>query len=628
MCFIVEHVQKLNADIETLFNAPNAKASLEYLYERLDAINVSDINESTAESLALLLKQSILDITLDKNTIPTFERILCVLDAVGENVHKYWKINADNDNSRITEGLKMIEWMFLAKVLVAVYANVLEKILDVILPLYDDICYWQECEGRSLWILGHFLQTTPHRVYGLSLNVFHNRTSRSLSSILSSTTLLHLFPSYLQRHYIAHPSLNLLSLTKLEVKHKKKILKNVMDYYATILGLLVGKGPEFEDYTEEDKERVHEIVAFKVMKGIVIIEQVLFQGRDVELEKSKMPDAEDAFSYYEVSEPPSFLACYTHIRSILTTHLPAYCSANHLIHTTYGRPSAITRYWLPSISVILFGTKLTRYVTDHQQKIKTLANNAAETIEKFWADWVWQPVVGIIETIRHRERRLAVMGKNSLKADLESLERMVIDFAKKNYNLTEEQFAELAEEVREGDLSIVLRAYEIELQKPLRSVVQGKLLRTFLIQIQKTKVDLDTAMSALDKLLKSNELNFAFLAVGPSLFIVYIVSSWLGNRLLGIRGWWAGNQRIRVTLGQLERVLIREDHPLYMTEGLVLAKAHLLHTYGSYLPKRRNIRAGFLEDVGDLEDPNLSPKQKLLVCERMWRYWSFLRDDK
>jgi hypothetical protein len=32
-----------------------------------------------------------------------------------------------------------------------------------------------------------------------------------------------------------------------------------------------------------------------------------------------------------------------------------------------------------------------------------------------------------------------------------------------------------------------------------------------LIQVQKTKVDVDLAMSALDKLLKSNELNFAFL---------------------------------------------------------------------------------------------------------------------
>lgn len=41
----------------------------------------------------------------------------------------------------------------------------------------------------------------------------------------------------------------------------------------------------------------------------------------------------------------------------------------------------------------------------------------------------------------------------------------------------------------------------------------GDLLQTILIQVQKTKVDVDLAMSALDKLLKSNELNFAFLGM-------------------------------------------------------------------------------------------------------------------
>lgn len=39
----------------------------------------------------------------------------------------------------------------------------------------------------------------------------------------------------------------------------------------------------------------------------------------------------------------------------------------------------------------------------------------------------------------------------------------------------------------------------------------GDLIQTLLIQVQKTKVDVDVAMAALDKLLKSNELNFAFL---------------------------------------------------------------------------------------------------------------------
>lgn len=45
----------------------------------------------------------------------------------------------------------------------------------------------------------------------------------------------------------------------------------------------------------------------------------------------------------------------------------------------------------------------------------------------------------------------------------------------------------------------------------MKNAIRGDLIRTLLIQVQKTKVDVDLAMAALDKLLKSNELNFAFL---------------------------------------------------------------------------------------------------------------------
>jgi nuclear-control-of-ATPase protein 2 len=58
-----------------------------------------------------------------------------------------------------------------------------------------------------------------------------------------------------------------------------------------------------------------------------------------------------------------------------------------------------------------------------------------------------------------------------------------------------------------------------------------------LIQVQKTKVDLELAMAALDKLLKSNELNFAFLALGPSLFVVYLISTWVKNIWQGKDTW-------------------------------------------------------------------------------------------
>lgn len=60
-----------------------------------------------------------------------------------------------------------------------------------------------------------------------------------------------------------------------------------------------------------------------------------------------------------------------------------------------------------------------------------------------------------------------------------------------------------------------------------------------LIQVQKTKVDMELAMAALDKLLKSNELNFAFLALGPSLFVVYLFSTWIKN-IWWNKGTWPG----------------------------------------------------------------------------------------
>ena len=59
-----------------------------------------------------------------------------------------------------------------------------------------------------------------------------------------------------------------------------------------------------------------------------------------------------------------------------------------------------------------------------------------------------------------------------------------------------------------------------------------------LIQVQKTKVDLELAMAALDKLLKSNELNFAFLALGPSLFVVYLFSTWVKHIWRGKDTWF------------------------------------------------------------------------------------------
>jgi nuclear-control-of-ATPase protein 2 len=86
---------------------------------------------------------------------------------------------------------------------------------------------------------------------------------------------------------------------------------------------------------------------------------------------------------------------------------------------------------------------------------------------------------------------------------------MVVEFAVDNTgNLNDTQIQELKAKVREGDLTPVLMAYEKDMKKPFFGAVKGNLIRALLIQIQKTKVDVEVAMGGIDSLLKSQELVF------------------------------------------------------------------------------------------------------------------------
>jgi len=100
-----------------------------------------------------------------------------------------------------------------------------------------------------------------------------------------------------------------------------------------------------------------------------------------------------------------------------------------------------------------------------------------------------EPTKKVIGTIRHdEESEVSILSKRSLEGDRASLERMVV----------------------EGDLTLVLRAYEKDMQKPLLGTIRGNLIRALLIQVQKTKVDVEVAMSGIDSILKSQELLFGY----------------------------------------------------------------------------------------------------------------------
>lgn len=88
---------------------------------------------------------------------------------------------------------------------------------------------------------------------------------------------------------------------------------------------------------------------------------------------------------------------------------------------------------------------------------------------------------------------------------------MVVEFAIDNpgaHQLAPTEIAQVRAGIQEGDLTPVLRVYEKELQSPLYGAIRGDLVRALLIQIQKTKVDVEVAMGGIDALLKSQELVF------------------------------------------------------------------------------------------------------------------------
>lgn len=63
-----------------------------------------------------------------------------------------------------------------------------------------------------------------------------------------------------------------------------------------------------------------------------------------------------------------------------------------------------------------------------------------------------------------------------------------MDLGRDYYHLSGPQLQALGDRVKNGDMEEVLRVYEREMQSPLKNAIMGSLVRTLLIQVQKTKV--------------------------------------------------------------------------------------------------------------------------------------------
>ncbi|KAN0066216.1 Nuclear control of ATPase protein 2 [Thecaphora frezii] len=366
------------------------------------------------------------------------------------------------------------------------------------------------------------------------------------------------------------------------------------------------------------------------------------------------------------------------LRALLHETLPRYSERTRLILSPerFGQPSQLTQNWPSLVVYPLAALVVSRYVSHNWDGIAAKLDEARETVRGLLVGWVWEPCMELLDTVRHggdEERGGVLMSRESLASDVESLQRMVSSFAQEKCGLRGEELEAVAMRVRQGDLTPVLRVYEEELRTPLKSAVSGTLVRSLLIQIQKAKVDLETAMSGIDRLLKSQQLLFGAVGVAPALGVVYVTTNWVKAKLVGMRRGRGGRATSHLQLRAWE-ALRRIDHLLStpplppsssssssanstlppLQHGLMLLDLDLLRSASypllvaasngnRHIAKR--LHRQFLQDVRDLEASGSQPPQeqegrvrydavqsvvqpglgywsRRAAVERMWRSWS------
>lgn len=282
----------------------------------------------------------------------------------------------------------------------------------------------------------------------------------------------------------------------------------------------------------------------------------------------------------------------------------------------------------------LSSSTLLRLLLNRRAQITNSIRSLGSTTLDFWFNWVVSPTRKLLATIRHDESsQVSIMSKRSLSGDRASLERMVVDFAVANPNAgspaPDIEAVRLA--VREGDLTPVLRAYERELQSPIFNSLRGNLIRALLIQIQKTKVDVEVAMGGIDALLKSQELVFGFVGLTPGLLVC--VGAWrylrgvFGNKRTLRRGS-ARKESVRL-LRNMDRILTASTRTeagtlSYESFGLLVCEAIVLRELASRAFPKETFRE-FVRDFEALIDVGSGVEAQMRVLDRIrWAYGEWL----
>lgn len=249
---------------------------------------------------------------------------------------------------------------------------------------------------------------------------------------------------------------------------------------------------------------------------------------------------------------------------------------------------------------------------------------ARSSLWTFFSEHVKMPFVTIYEELT-RSFSPSSMEAQTVKESQESLQRMLEAFVEKNSIPTEG--------VEGGELMpLVMKRYEEELMQPLKNLFAGALAQMLLIQIQKLKVETESALMQMDQILLTNQINFALMAATPAVLATAGLLALLKHLVVRSPAAQrdAMRQELRLLLIEVDRALHNEsveDTPSEeencMHIGILLFALNYLYR-AAYryriamgLDEWRSVRV----DIIELAAPIVSNENKISIVQRMGRLY-------
>lgn len=541
-------------------------------------------------------------------------------------------------------------WLIAGKAAVQTSGLLMHTLLDQTIRIHDEIDYWNEVLG-SVWQSGIYAaQTSPVRLWHWTKDIYSTTHVQQFSTDSLSRSIAARWARFYQiaRHSVSeYPTwLNIsdpIRSCRGEARQKRDKLLAMKDIHTSSLGLIMEGWHSFntDTFTATESDIPGDQWQDVVHRTVALTEAILNHGNSYiaapEFEKRVFSAIEISTTnlqaqHNSMSAAQNPLQLIQRLVHILRTQLPKHAAVISTNIDQNGRPSGIIRYWLPLSIVLLSSSASLRFLLRRQDEILQWIMNIGATVIDFAQNWVVAPIHKLIGTIRHDEKsEIAIMSKNSLVADRASLERMVIDFVRDRPDTSQgpmatEDATAITNAVKEGDLTPVLKAYERDLRSPLKGTVRGDLVRALLIQIQKTKVDVEVAISGINALLKSQELVFGFVGLTPGILVSYASIRWLFGVFGSRRGLQRGKRQgdLKRSLRNSTRILMSAS----ISNGVISFKdsGRLICEAEGLLQKVRPMLGArqyreFREDIQDLLDVQSGVTKQLRVVEMMrWNY--------